>query len=270
MDTRPTNQAIDCRFFGTEQRQLFGIYEPPSGGAPRRCAVVLCYPFSREYIRCHRAYRQLSQRLSSAGFPVLRFDYYGTGDSAGESNEGSIEGWTDDIASAVQEVTRRSGRSAICLVGTRLGGSMAVQAAASLDRVKYLALWEPVICGRDYLAELIQQHQSLLRARAAAPIKQLLSGDEGLLGFPLTESLLAELESIDLSQLNNQPAEQVLVIESNANGSLPEFVRALEGTDARCQLQRQPSPEIWKDDEQALVPLNVIQAIVDWISGVTS
>ena len=60
--------------------------------------MVLCYPGGQEYIRSRRAFRQLAIRLSSAGFPVLRFDYHGCGDSSGDDDEGKIS-QSDQICS---------------------------------------------------------------------------------------------------------------------------------------------------------------------------
>ncbi len=81
----------------------------------RTCAVVLCYPIGQEYIRSHRAIYQLAVRLSQAGFHVLRFDYFGCGDSEGDFEEGSLAQWTSDIHSAIAEIQERSGLTSICL-----------------------------------------------------------------------------------------------------------------------------------------------------------
>ncbi|MFQ6030821.1 MAG: alpha/beta fold hydrolase [Dehalococcoidia bacterium] len=268
--TKVTGPAVDCQYFGPAERQLFGIYEAPSAGAQRRCAVVLCYPFSREYLRCHRAYRQLAQRLSLAGLPVLRFDYYGFGDSAGDSEDSTIEGWIEDISAAVEQVQDKSSCSEICLVGLRLGASLAVQAATGLAMVRHLALWEPVTNGQDYLKELAELHRILMRAADTKSIPELLAEDTGLLGFPFTESLLSGLQSIDLARLDRNPADNVLVIEGNDSPRLQGLTRQIQGLGAGCRYQNVTSPEIWKDDEQALVPMTVIQAIVAWLAEVTA
>ena len=269
VETRLTNQAMDCQFFGAAERQLFGIYEAPSGGPQRRCAVVLCYPFSREYLRCHRAYRLLAQRLSGAGFPVLRFDYYGFGDSAGRSEEGTIDGWIEDIATAAQEAMGKSARSQVCLVGLRLGASLAARAAARLDQARYLTLWEPVTSGPDYLQELAVLHQTLMRAPQVKSLEELRSGDEGLLGFPLTAELLAGLQDIRLDPPLPKLADWALVIENAENSdrsNLDGLAGSLSDAGVQCQYQNLPGPAIWQDDEQALVPVNVIQAIVAWLA----
>jgi len=46
------------------------------------------------------ALRTLAALLAREGFHVLRFDYYATGDSAGESSEGSLSEWRANIVTA--------------------------------------------------------------------------------------------------------------------------------------------------------------------------
>ena len=68
--------------------------------------MVLCYPWGSEYIHAHRALRQLATRLSMAGFHTLRFDYFGTGDSAGEMEDADLGVWEDDIETAIEELKK--------------------------------------------------------------------------------------------------------------------------------------------------------------------
>ena len=83
--------------FGPVGSPLFGCYHPPDGAA-RRSGVVLCYPFGQEYVRAHRAFRLLANRLASVGFHVLRFDYHGCGDSSGGRGRGDLSRWKSDTA----------------------------------------------------------------------------------------------------------------------------------------------------------------------------
>ena len=92
--------------------------------------MVLCNPVGNEYIQAHRTMRNLSSRLSKAGFHVLRFDYYGTGDSSGGSDEGSPQSWCENIKAAVLELQQMTGAARMSLIGLRFGANLAAQVAA--------------------------------------------------------------------------------------------------------------------------------------------
>ena len=91
-------------FFGQSHRRIFGLYHPPPANCAFRGAVVLCQPLGTEFINAHRAMRQLAIMLSNAGFHVLRFDYYGTGDSEGESQTITADDLVKDIGLAIDEL----------------------------------------------------------------------------------------------------------------------------------------------------------------------
>src|SRR4051812_45280912 len=99
---------IEPHFFGTSDRQLFGIYHLPRGGF-RKQGVVLCPPAPQEYMRAHMALRNFAALLARHGFPVLRFDYYATGDSAGQSQEGHLSEWKANIVAAAEDLREYSG-----------------------------------------------------------------------------------------------------------------------------------------------------------------
>src|SRR4029077_6329596 len=90
-------KAPDAFWFGPPDRRAFGWYHAPLG-APRDMAVVLCPSLGHESVCTHRAYRPLAEQLATLGFPVLRFDYHGTGDSAGTDRDGDrVPDWLAPI-----------------------------------------------------------------------------------------------------------------------------------------------------------------------------
>ena len=95
---------MEIFYFGSNN-SLFGIYYPPEIIQDKKVGIVICNPFGQESIRCHLSMSLLAQLLSKKGFYVLRFDYYGCGDSLGGKKEGTIERWLDDIKTAVEELT---------------------------------------------------------------------------------------------------------------------------------------------------------------------
>lgn len=232
-------------FFGDARRQLFGVHHPASdapgagtsvagtlaagtlaAGTPaRRTGVVLCYPGPQEYRQAHWAYRRLAALLAERGLPVLRFDYHATGDSAGDAAEGRLAQWVDDVATAAQELRDVAGVRRIALVGMRLGAAIAARAAAAAGAsVTDLVLWDPVVCGADYLAGLDAEHAAGLRNRAYPEDDQ---GDaDEVLGFILPPTMRAAVAEVDLVAEGCGRPNRVLVI---AGDDGPEYA-ALEAT----------------------------------------
>ena len=92
------------RYLAYEGRYLFAWHHGPHPALRRRGAVVLCPPLGSECVVAYRVWRILAERLAGAGFDVLRFDYEGTGDSAGDSEEpGRLEAWIGDIEQVMKE-----------------------------------------------------------------------------------------------------------------------------------------------------------------------
>src|SRR6186713_2664117 len=100
----PVRLTIGTRwpgFFGPPNRRLYGCAHPPSDGTEREMAAVLCNPLGLEYAYSHRAFLHLAGRLAGQGFQVGRFEYFGTGDSAGDDQDASLSGWIGDISTAI-------------------------------------------------------------------------------------------------------------------------------------------------------------------------
>src|SRR5262245_58358584 len=96
----------------------------------------------------HRLYRVLAEQLEQSGFTVLRFDYSGTGDSAGGPESATISRWIADIATAAEELGRAAPGTRLVAVGLRLGATLASLATArSAVRARHLVLWDPIVDG---------------------------------------------------------------------------------------------------------------------------
>ena len=146
-------KRLDSKFIIGPHSRLFSVYSEPEGGLVRSSAVLLLYPGDQEYKMVHWAYRSLATHLAKAGWPVLRFDYTGTGDSAGETGTGNLDLWLKDAEVAADYLRLRSGCLHIQVVGVRLG----VFVAARLSRSRKLlntVLWDAPVSGAGYLADL--------------------------------------------------------------------------------------------------------------------
>ena len=141
--------------FGPNGKQLMGIYHAPEPNVALGAGVVLCNPLGYEAMCAHRTYRHLARRLAEAGFDVLRFDYQGTGDSSGRSDEPDrVRAWVDSVSAAVDELRAIAGVTAIDLCGVRFGATLAALAAGERRDIRGLVLWAPAVSGRAYVREV--------------------------------------------------------------------------------------------------------------------
>jgi hypothetical protein len=182
------------------QASLYAMFHPARGQARGDQAILLCNPLGQEYLRAHWALRQLTQQLTRAGLAVLRFDYFATGDSEGDTAEGSVDQWQRDIVAAARQLKTLSGASRIHAVGLRLGALLAAssQAEAGFER---LVLWDSPISGQTYLDEITKLHQDLILRE---PFRKKLSwsqieGSEQLLGFPMPRLLRQQIAALSLA-----------------------------------------------------------------------
>lgn len=246
-------------FFGNSKQPLYGVYHPPRAHTSRPTAVVLCYPLWQEYMRAHRAFRQLAMLLSKAGFSVLRFDYFGTGDSAGESDAGDVSRWTHDIATAIDELKDTAGVSKVSLVGLRVGASLAAAVAAERKDLDRIVLWDPVVAGKPYVEKMV------LEQAGAGARRDATLGTIGIKGFPLTRRMREGLEGIDLQRLQPPASGRMIMTVSEER---PEFVAlrdALAGRRTGMTYRHIPSAGNWDEIDRfgsALLPQSIIQGIV--------
>lgn len=258
-------------YFGTPDKPLYGCYHEPQPGSGRGCGVILCPTLWHESIYSHRAYRQLAIRLSQVGYPVLRFDYYGSGDSGGDAEQESIPQHLADISSAIGELRRRSGLVKVCLMGLRLGGTLSMITGAERGDIEGLVLWDPVVNGGAYVHEMRTVHKELLGHWPSEPRHGTNNGAyTDILGFPITPSAFAQLEKIDILTVRRKPANHTLVIESDENERNGGLREHLQRSGTLAEYQHLLSPRVWLPDSKGglLVPILILQAVLSWISRV--
>lgn len=241
-------------FFGADDG-LFGMFHAPATRARR--GVLMCPPLGQELIRTHRLYRQLAQALAAQGLAVLRFDYHGTGDSAGSSTEVDWQRCVGDAVTAAGELRSRAGVDDIVVFGTRLGGSIAL-AAADRARAGEVIAWDPVVDGDDYVAAL-DAMQAALREDADRFNHPRAHADvaEQWLGFDIGDSLRRQITALRIA-----PASvPTLVLDSMPPGGAPRWDH-LVSRRGRVTAISPPTP--WTDLrrlEAAILSHPLIQAV---------
>jgi pimeloyl-ACP methyl ester carboxylesterase len=265
-------------YFGTASRRLFGVYMPARAGVAGRAAlggsraVVLCPPWGREYLCAHRSLRQLGNMLTSSGLHVMRFDYFGTGDSGGDMVDADLDGWTSDVLAAVEEMKDTCDAKRVSIVGLRLGAAIATRAAAKRPRdVDALVLWDPIISGADYLREL-EQSVAIESGGTAKPATRpmQIGGGVEVHGFPLTDRLGADIRAIQVEPLLEQVHCRTLAVFSHSTAECPSLQALVGGRGESFAAEWIEALPAWvnhADSGAGAVPVNLLQRIVQWLAA---
>jgi pimeloyl-ACP methyl ester carboxylesterase len=203
--------------------------------------VVLCYPYGQEYIRCHKLYVNLANKLAKRGFHALRFDYYGTGDSSGDCTALTVKESLNNIKMIITRFKESCGISRVVLFGVRIGASLAAM-YSQYPGIDALVLWDPVLDGRSYLKDIELSYRTWLKGSFAKERRKNHSCMENF-GFQFSMALVNEIREITICKEELRSDIPTLVLVSNS--------------------------EYWikREDEfdKAMVPVNETRKTLEWL-----
>jgi len=135
-------EVLPVQFLNRAGLALYGILHLPAPHLRRPHTILLLSPGVKMRVAPHRLYLKLADRFVAMGFPVLRFDFYGLGDSEGELEESvlaqvynSIQSgrYVGDTVDAMEWLQREYGLSRFIAAGL-CGGAISGLLAAEQDR----------------------------------------------------------------------------------------------------------------------------------------
>lgn len=249
-------------YFGPASRPLFGWYHEPDGKARSSLALVVCPPLGHEYVNAHRSLRHLADRCAAGGVPTLRFDYDGTGDSAGaDEDPDRLAAWLSSIRAAMAQVRRLSGCQEMGLAGLRIGATLAALASTDAE-ISFLALWAPCIRGRAYVRELmaIQLTGSPLFRPEPNEVSDLEAG-----GFVFTAQTQRDLTGLNLASI--APKAKRILIASRAELAEDPSLRVAwsEGGLRVEQLRLSGYVDMMAEAQDTKVPHAAIGELATWV-----
>ena len=248
----------DAAYFGDGPDALFGWYHHAPSAVPRDCVAVICAPIGYEYTHSHRTVRHLADRLANRGIPAFRFDYHGTGDSPGtELDPDRMSRWRSDVLCAVAEAKARSGRSSVCLIGIRLGATLAAFAAGECD-IDLLVMWNPCVKGRAYVREL--QAVAMTAERSVSHVDGALESA----GYFWSRDTLAGLQAVDLTKSPVRARRRTLLL--SRDDQAPDTA-LLPHLGAQADHERVPGWEgMMAEEQDTVIPEIALGVLVDWVA----
>ena len=255
----PSAMTTAHLWFGTDARPLAGRYDVPANGFARG-AVVLCPAFGIEAAAAGPAMRKLAERLVGEGLAVLRFDYDGTGDSAGDDLDDSrVEAWRSSIVAAV-EFLRSRGHTWIGAVGLRLGATLLAETLRGDVTTSAAVLWDPCISGRAFLRE----QQLLLRVLSGEVIPE--DGYRYGPGVTFTESTAAALATISLKDALGDIAEPTLLITREDHRETLALAESAARPGLTSRSVSGQTELVGVEPFMARVPLATLELVTEWLS----
>ena len=244
-------------FFSSGKKPVYGVFQRgfTTGYAGR--AVLFCNALPQEATVAYRAVRLLADSLARVRVHSLRFDYYATGDSEGDSTELTIDGQLEDIAAAVEELKALCGAQEVYLVGMRFGALLALQAAVLRNDIAGIIAWEPVCNGAAYAGELRGQSEQV----SAEVI------DIG--GMVLHQDYLSQLSQWTLGAYLPGAGARLRIIASAGNPEFGELQGMVEPDQPSPRVEIVDDPLPWVADSEvgvAPVPAGAIRLIQTWMA----
>ncbi|MBY0610821.1 MAG: alpha/beta hydrolase [Beijerinckiaceae bacterium] len=194
--------------------------------------AIICAGHGYDALCTHRNVAVFADTLAQHGLSTLRFDYHGTGNSAGmDGDEDRIPVWLGNIAAAITFMRGVAGISEIVLIGYRLGGLLAAIAASRSPNVTRLVLIAPPASGRLYLREMQLQAQLY-------PVRQDEAAKDGGVssaGFTLNAATAATLKAVKLDAIDQPHLQRALMMSSAIGLDSPVAAKLrADGVDVSC------------------------------------
>ncbi len=129
---------------------LFGVFHPPEGAASGKPAVVMFNAGAVHHVGPNRIYVEMARRLATEGYPCLRFDLEGLGDSVlrgeGRENHPYPLTATRDARAALRYLRETHGYDRFVALGLCSGAHTAFHAGLEIEdeEIEQLVLINPL------------------------------------------------------------------------------------------------------------------------------
>jgi pimeloyl-ACP methyl ester carboxylesterase len=271
-------------YLQTSPDPTFVTLHVPPAGRRSSVGVLLCPPFGWSELCTHRVRRTWANELADAGYPALRLDLPGTGDSAGSlASSRRLEAWISAVGVASTWLRDELECSRVCGLGIGLGGMLAWLAAAEGARLDDLILWGVPARGKQIVRELKVAAKVDIDSRVETAPEDLLvpappvPEDGGLLdeaGQLITKETLESLSTINLQDIPLPDPEQrrALILRRGGTKSdeiLEQHLRALR-VETTVLGDCDGYEPMMRYVQESVVPTEAIARSLNWLSSGSS
>ena len=146
------NLKSERHFFLEENRKtIYCVEYLPAEDHDKHSAVILCKPIWGERMRTHIIFTNLARLLASEGFTVITCDYFGDGNSGGDTLDLTFTGMVDDINVLYHYISKKYQPRSFALIGLRVGANCAISVHNDVELLSKIILIEPILSLIDFL-----------------------------------------------------------------------------------------------------------------------
>jgi pimeloyl-ACP methyl ester carboxylesterase len=242
------------------EKMLFLQYEKGAGSQklflhchlpeqPDGRAYLFLNPILDEKRRVQYFQAEAARALCRKGAHIFRFDYYGTGDSEGQSYEFDLKSALEEILFVSSYAKEYFSISNLTLLGVRCGADLAMAFAHQHPYFKNLILIEPIVNGKHYLKELKIRRLALFYLAKMKVKSELYIENKRFIdqqGYPISEENINFLEDWNLESIDIQ--DKNIKLYKLANQNSVEQINRLKN---KCSLDNQViykeinAPDFW-------------------------
>ena len=258
-------------------KNIFAVLHTP-GSVINKKGIIFLHPYAEEKQYVDRIFVHFARLLCSRGYFVMRFDFYGCGDSEGNFEELTFESQISDIQSISNQFIRDTGIGEISLFGVRLGASIAIQYAGIDKNINNLILWSPIVNGAEYAATLLRNKIFASFAEKKKISKENILNElysEGRVdidGYYLTKHYYDFLNDMNVTNSVHVCKGNVFIgitkSESSFYGKYDFLVQQLQNNGIKCDLVTTDDKMYWNQHTfyELYFPHDLINHTLDWIS----
>ncbi len=178
------------------QNGCFGWLHTRADRAAGGIAVLICTGLFWDALQPHHTLRLLADEIAAAGYPALRLEYRGAGNSL--DLPPGADAWDSaqqSIHDAADWLRATTGATRLVLCGLRAGATLASLAATTRTDIAGLLLLAPVLRGSSYLKQL------RIEAQLESPTRLPADGALSFHDITFSAACAARIAAIDLRQL---------------------------------------------------------------------
>lgn len=199
--------------FDGSRGKLFGVIHIPEEKISP--GVILFHGFTGNKSESHFIFTKLARRLCKEGICVLRFDFYGSGDSEGNFEEMTLETEMNDGEKAIQflKTFEFIDKEKIGLCGLSMGAVTATYVASKFNEVKGLCLWSPLAFPKIIKNKILTKK---IRNKIEKYGKCYIPG----MGHYIGKGFLTSLDNICMEKFAEKYRWNVFIIHTKDDASL--------------------------------------------------